>query len=103
MPMYDYRCENCKHEFEDMTPMAWSAWTACPKCEGTAQKVILSAPRIDPNADLPSQRALWRRKAEERGRGKDMTSANKEVGDEATLRQAHAKRAAMGENKIITS
>jgi hypothetical protein len=44
-----------------------------------------------------------RRAMEARGRGKDMTAANKTVEDYQTQADAHAKRAVYGENPIITT
>lgn len=103
MPLYDYRCDPCDREFEDMRPMAERHTTECGECGGEAQMVIRKLPVIDPNADLPTARADWRKRAEERGRGKDMTAANRRVDDEATLRSAHQERARRGENPIIVS
>lgn len=100
MPMYDYQCPN-GHEFEDMQSIANRHTAPCRECGEEAKMVMRTGPRIDPNADLPGLRMQWRRKAEERGRGKDMTSANRTVSDEQTVRDAHAQRALRGENPII--
>lgn len=32
MPTYDYRCENCGHEFEKFQSMSASVLRKCPKC-----------------------------------------------------------------------
>ena len=44
MPIYEYRCRQCEHEFEllvrgQITP-------ACPSCEGTDLERLLSLPRV---------------------------------------------------------
>ena len=44
MPIFEYRCEECEHEFEllvrgEMTP-------ACPSCESTNLEKLLSLPRV---------------------------------------------------------
>ena len=101
MPLYEYRCE-CGSLFEDLNTIANRHHAECLLC-GRMAKMKVSAPRIDPNADLPGARITQRRKMEERGRGRDMTAANKTVTDEQTMRDAHAKRQARGENPIISS
>lgn len=101
MPLYEYKCE-CGHKFEDLNTVANRAKAECLHCGRMANQVV-SAPRIDPNADLPGARMQQRRKMEERGRGKDMWSGNRETADEGVLRKAHADRAKRGENPIIKS
>lgn len=101
MPIYEYKCD-CGYKFEDLQRMSERHQAECIVC-GKFAKQVVSAPRIDPNADLPGARMVQRRKMEERGRGKDMTSANKTVEDEGIDRQAHAQRAARGENPIYKS
>lgn len=101
MPMYEYKCE-CGNAFEDLNRIAERHQAECLLC-GRMAKVIMSAPRIDPNADLPGQRMKWRKGAERRGRGADMTAANRTVADESVERNAHARRAARNENPIISS
>jgi len=101
MPMYDYKCSK-GHTFEAMERMDDRHTSTCREC-GESAKMLVSAPRIDPNCDLPGARMVQRKKMEERGRGRDMTSANKTVADEAVVRDAHAARQARGENPIISS
>lgn len=103
MPLYDYRCDPCDREFEDIRPLAERHTTDCGECGGTARLVVRTTPRIDPNADLPDARRKWRENAERRGRGADMTAANKRVDDDSTLREAHRRRAQRGENPIIVT
>lgn len=98
MPLYEYECPN-GHRFEDLQTMANRHHAECMNC-GKMADMKISPVRLDPNADLPSARDTWQRKASERGRGKDMTSANKTVESESIDREAHAQRAALGENPI---
>lgn len=106
MPMYDYRCPN-GHEFEEMNSVAQREHAECFSCGKIADKVILTAARIDPKMGLdpsfPGMYAKWRKDATARARGKDMTAANKTVEDEGIDRKAHADRTAYGEKKIIVS
>ncbi|RMF10247.1 MAG: zinc ribbon domain-containing protein [Candidatus Neomarinimicrobiota bacterium] len=48
MPMFDYRCENCGHVFEELV---WSSSVpdeeiSCPKCGARKAKRLLSAPAV---------------------------------------------------------
>lgn len=100
MPMYNYRCPN-GHQFEDLNTIANRHKQECFRC-GEIADMVISAPRIDPNADLPGLRMSQRRRMEERGRGKDMWAGNREAGEDAR-REAHDVRKALGETKIIAS
>jgi putative FmdB family regulatory protein len=47
MPVYEYCCQECAHEFTALRPMSeHRADTVCPDCGGTAGRV-LSAPRLN--------------------------------------------------------
>ncbi|MCK4858120.1 MAG: zinc ribbon domain-containing protein [candidate division Zixibacteria bacterium] len=40
MPTYWYRCQNCKHEFEEFQKITDSPVRKCPKCDGVVMRVI---------------------------------------------------------------
>lgn len=40
MPLYDYRCRDCDHEFEIQQSMSDDALTICPSCGGSLRKVF---------------------------------------------------------------
>ena len=40
MPIYEYRCQECHHEFERMQKFSDPPIAACPTCEGSVQKLI---------------------------------------------------------------
>jgi putative FmdB family regulatory protein len=40
MPTYWYRCQNCKHEFEEFQKITDPPVRKCPKCEGLVMRVI---------------------------------------------------------------
>lgn len=40
MPTYQYRCKNCRHEFEEFQSMSDDPITVCPKCGGETHRVI---------------------------------------------------------------
>jgi putative FmdB family regulatory protein len=40
MPTYQYRCINCKNEFEVFQKISDSPLQVCPKCKGRIQRII---------------------------------------------------------------
>jgi len=40
MPTYDYRCNECDHEFEAFQSMTEDALTECKKCDGKILRII---------------------------------------------------------------
>jgi len=40
MPTYEYRCQNCGHQFEKAQKMGDSPVQECPQCGGTVQRLI---------------------------------------------------------------
>jgi len=107
MPLYDYECRDCGSEFEAMRYVEDRHTIKCNRCDGTGVMVMKTAPRLDPKMGLdpsfPTAAFKWRASAERRGRGEDMTSANKDVADDGILRDAHADRAKLGKNKVFVT
>ena len=44
MPIYEYICTECEHEFEALQKMSDAALSDCPDCEKAALKKKISAP-----------------------------------------------------------
>lgn len=40
MPLYDYRCRDCGHEFEIQQSLSEDTLTVCPECNGDLRKVF---------------------------------------------------------------
>ncbi len=40
MPIYEYRCQDCNHEFERMQKFSDPPIGVCPTCSGSVQKLI---------------------------------------------------------------
>lgn len=40
MPTYQYRCDDCQHEFEKFQPITEDPITVCPACKGHTRRVI---------------------------------------------------------------
>jgi len=40
MPTYDYRCQDCGHEFELIQKMTEAALKQCPRCPGVVKRLI---------------------------------------------------------------
>ncbi|MFK5985860.1 MAG: zinc ribbon domain-containing protein [Pseudomonadota bacterium] len=43
MPIYEYQCQACEHEFEALQKMSDDAYTDCPECEQPKLKKLISA------------------------------------------------------------
>lgn len=43
MPIYEYRCNACGHEFEAMQKMSEDAFRDCPECDKPQLKKLISA------------------------------------------------------------
>ena len=44
MPLYEYRCESCEHEFELL--VLKGTVPACPKCQAQTLERLLSVPAV---------------------------------------------------------
>ena len=44
MPIYEYACRSCEHQFETIQKASEPALTDCPECGDAALKKLLSAP-----------------------------------------------------------
>lgn len=42
MPLYEYRCADCKTSFEKLTSRDLADSVACPACEGSRSKRLIS-------------------------------------------------------------
>lgn len=40
MPLYEYRCRNCDHQFEVQQSFSDDPLTVCPECQGELRKVF---------------------------------------------------------------
>ncbi len=40
MPMYEYRCQSCNHQFELRQKFSDAPATECPQCGGKVEKLI---------------------------------------------------------------
>ena len=45
MPLYEYKCRKCGHRFEKIESFSSSTTKKCPKCGGTAERMV-AAPAI---------------------------------------------------------
>ena len=44
MPIYEYHCNKCSHNFEAMQKIGDNLIKSCPKCNGDEVKKLMSAP-----------------------------------------------------------
>ena len=76
MPIYDYACRACGHEFEALTRGSSSKPPTCPECQSEDAERLLSLPRVksETTNDL-AMRAAKRRDAQQ---ASDRTRAQRE-------------------------
>lgn len=43
MPLYDYQCQQCGNEFEEVMPISGRETAPCPNCASIAKQVIKSS------------------------------------------------------------
>jgi putative FmdB family regulatory protein len=103
--MYDYHCDGCGAEFEALIDTADRNSAPC-ECGQSARLVVRRGPALSSkmglDPDFPTAAARFRRKGEERGRGKDMTQANRTCGEDIQ-KDAWKVRKALGETPITVS
>jgi putative FmdB family regulatory protein len=46
MPIYEYRCDACEHQFEKMQKISDKPITRCPECQADAVQKLISASRF---------------------------------------------------------
>jgi len=46
MPLYDYQCRACEHEFEELKPASLKGSIKCPKCKARRAARVFSPHRI---------------------------------------------------------
>lgn len=44
MPIYEYACDECEHQLEQLQKMSDEALVNCPKCHKDSLKKLISAP-----------------------------------------------------------
>ncbi len=44
MPLYEYRCDSCKHQYEKREAFEAPSLQACPQCGGGARRVLHPPP-----------------------------------------------------------
>jgi len=79
MPIYEYRCEACRHEFE--TLVLGGAEPECPSCQSQDLERLLSLPTVHSS----STRAKSMRAAKKR----DKAQATERVSQQRKYEEAH--------------
>ena len=44
MPIFEYRCGDCQHQFDSLQKLGAAPLTDCPECSASALKKLISAP-----------------------------------------------------------
>ena len=58
MPLYDYKCDECGHEWEEFAPMEKRHAIACPKCGHSPSRTTFRAGHAPYVEIFPS--GIWR-------------------------------------------
>ena len=110
MPIYEYRCQDCHHEFEQMQKFSDPPIEVCPTCAGPVQKLISrsafhlkgsgwyvtdyarnSGQKSESSPTSPSEKVTSEQSASEKSDGKAATaSSSSEGGSESTKGTAAA-------------
>lgn len=105
MPIYEYRCNECGHQFEVSQRMSDEPLTECEVCGGAIAKMLF-APAIHfkgtgfHNTDYASKR---RGTGEDGGSGSDDSSSNGSSGDAKASDKATEKKAATAGSSTSSS
>ncbi len=76
MPIFDYVCRACGHEFEALTRGSSSKLPTCPECQSEDAERLLSMPRVKSESTKAlAMRAAKRRDAQQ---ASDRTRAQRE-------------------------
>jgi putative FmdB family regulatory protein len=106
MPIYEYRCESCGHEHEELQKISDAPLKECPECGESALKRLISAPsfRLKGSGwyetDFKSDKDKKRNLAESGDGAKGEASAKGEVKKES---DASAKDTTKKESKASDS
>ena len=71
MPIYEYSCKDCRHEFEQL--ILKGAEPACPECEGQHLTRLLSLPSV--KSESTKNKAMRAAKKRDAKQGKERMHA----------------------------
>jgi putative FmdB family regulatory protein len=74
MPIYDYRCNSCRHEFEAF--VRGSKVVACPKCRGEDLERLMSLPAI--KSETTHDKAMRAARARDKKQGQEREHAQRQ-------------------------
>lgn len=66
MPLFDYRCVECGHEFEALQAINEPALADCPKCDMVALQKLLSAPHFSFGDEDSARKQLMKEEVKKR-------------------------------------
>ena len=89
MPVYEYRCSQCRHQFEQYQPVGGPA-PVCPRCGGATRKVYSSVGLIFKGSGFHTTDYRRRTSGGTSGDGKD---GKQEEGTKASSGEAGGKPA----------
>jgi putative FmdB family regulatory protein len=75
MPIFDYRCKHCSHEFEALVRSA-SKVVTCPECASAELEKLFSLPAI--KSDATHGKAMRDARARDQRQGKEREHAQRQ-------------------------
>ncbi len=90
MPLYDYRCQTCDHEFEMRQSFSSEPVAVCPSCNNGARRVIHSVPVVFKGSGFY---------VNDYGKGRSGSSTSSEPKDSGSDKGAEPKGKAKAESK----
>ena len=91
MPIYEYRCESCGHEFDALQKLSDNPLQDCPDCDAPSLRRLISAPSFrlkgdgwyetDFKSDKETKRNLVESPDAKSDKGDKAKEADKAVGD----------------------
>lgn len=94
MPIYDYKCSNCRQEFELIQKLSDKPKTNCPNCEKNSLKKLVSAP------SFRLKGGGWYETDFKTGKKKNLVSSDKESVNKTSENLSSDSKKATKQDKI---
>jgi putative FmdB family regulatory protein len=108
MPVYEFRCTKCHHEFEVVQPMNQKHEAACPECQSDKTERIWSIPAMQVRSDAyemakkdaPKQRLEnWDKVRDERATRQRKATDQRELTNEYHMPAVRRRKKVTGKAK----
>lgn len=92
MPIYEYKCEKCGHQFDALQKISADALTDCPNCGQPSLQKLISAPafQLKGNGWYETDFKTKKQSSDTSGNSKDTDSSDAQPSTAASDQSAHA-------------